>query len=468
MGRHSAPGGRDGRRDDVPGIAGGTPGGGRRRRPGPAPNPPRTGGPGQAPGGSAPAGRDGFRPGDPGHGHQDAPGRAHPEHQEHSAWGRAGSWVPPRTPRGTRPAELADTALGTEYPEDDDPLDGRVRTAPRISGFPRQRRAPGAGFRDVPGPRKDFVEAFDVPSASAPSAATGPGAPVEGTGEGGEGGEQPEQPKKTVRTRALSGAAAAAVVTVLAVVVAGQMAAGGEKRHSSAAAAAPGAGRDSDDAASRSKDRVTPSASPSAVAAPLTYGQAMTKAYPLDQDLSLAGKFQTVGGREKAPGRGTLLRVRVDVEKGLPLNARLFADAVYKTLNDKRSWAHGGARTFERVSTGPADIVITLASPGTTATWCAKSDLDTTVDNVSCDAASTPRTMINAYRWAQGSETYGQERMLAYREMLINHEVGHRLGYGHVLCPKEGALAPVMMQQTKFLNYGGLTCKPNAWPYPRG
>lgn len=160
--------------------------------------------------------------------------------------------------------------------------------------------------------------------------------------------------------------------------------------------------------------------------------------------------------------------MRVDVEKGLPLDARLFADAVYKTLNDRRSWAHAGSRTFERVSTGPADIVITLASPGTTATWCAKSGLDTTVDNVSCDAASTPRTMINAYRWAQGSKTYGPDRMPAYREMLINHEVGHRLGYDHVLCPQQGALAPVMMQQTKFLSYGGLTCKPNAWPYPRG
>lgn len=97
-----------------------------------------------------------------------------------------------------------------------------------------------------------------------------------------------------------------------------------------------------------------------------------------------------MAGHEKAPGKGNLLRVRVDVEKGLPLDGRLFADAVYKTLNDKRSWAHAGSRTFERVSTGPADIVITLASPGTTATWCAKSGLDTTVDNVSCDAASTP------------------------------------------------------------------------------
>ena len=73
--------------------------------------------------------------------------------------------------------------------------------------------------------------------------------------------------------------------------------------------------------------------------------------------------------------------------------------------------------------------------------------------------------MINAWRWAQGSETYGDD-IRGYRQMLVNHEVGHRLGYGHVLCPGEGALAPVMMQQTKFLTTDGVTCEPNPWPHP--
>lgn len=193
----------------------------------------------------------------------------------------------------------------------------------------------------------------------------------------------------------------------------------------------------------------------------------MAKAYPLDPKLALSGAFTTVPGRQAAPGRGKVMRFRVDVEKGLPLDAGLFSQAVFTTLNDPRSWGHGGTMTFERVSTGPADIVVTLASPGTTAKWCEKSGLDTTVDNVSCDSASTPRTMINAYRWAEGAETFGPQRMHEYRQMLINHEVGHRLGHGHVGCPEEGALAPVMMQQTKFLSLdGGPTCKPNAWPFP--
>ncbi|WP_146058494.1 DUF3152 domain-containing protein, partial [Streptomyces sp. FM008] len=172
-----------------------------------------------------------------------------------------------------------------------------------------------------------------------------------------------------------------------------------------------------------------------------------------------------VRGIEKAPGKGRLFRYRVDVEKGLGLDGKLFAEAVQKTLNDDRSWSHDGARTFERIDSGQPDFVITLASPGTTAEWCAKSGLDTTIDNVSCDSASTDRVMINAYRWAQGAETYG-DAIHAYRQMLINHEIGHRLGFNHVSCSRDGALAPVMQQQTKFLSMDGITCKANPWAYP--
>jgi hypothetical protein len=161
------------------------------------------------------------------------------------------------------------------------------------------------------------------------------------------------------------------------------------------------------------------------------------------------------------------MRYRVDVEKGLPLKSALFTKAVQRTLNDKRSWAHGGDRSFERISKGKADFVITLASSPTTDVWCAKSGLDTSEDKVSCDSASTDRIMINAYRWAQGSKTFGDDKMLAYRQMLINHEVGHRLGRDHVGCSKDGAIAPVMMQQTKSLTTNGAKCRPNPWPYPK-
>ncbi|MFI2759404.1 DUF3152 domain-containing protein [Streptomyces echinatus] len=343
--------------------------------------------------------------------------------------------------------------------------------------LPRQRQAGPDGPGRGSGPRQDYLDAFE--GAGAGTRKPG-GAGVRAAGEGrtrptdgrpaeapradgvaadgvaADGGAVPAQRGGT-KGWAFTGIAAAAVTTVLAVVVAGQVTKGraeGDEQSRSATGQAPGPG---------TSGAPTPSAVPSAVA--LTYDQKMSKTYPLGAKLTGPGKFDAVPGDDKAPGTGQRYRYRVDVEQGLGLDGVLFAEAVQKTLNDKRSWAHGGARTFERVSSGKPDFVITLASPGTTAKWCAKSGLDTTEDNVSCDSAATERVMINAYRWAQGSTTYG-DRIHAYRQMLINHEVGHRLGNGHVTCQKDGALAPVMQQQTKFLNHDGIHCRPNPWPYP--
>ncbi|XIE80091.1 DUF3152 domain-containing protein [Streptomyces sp. SBR177] len=192
----------------------------------------------------------------------------------------------------------------------------------------------------------------------------------------------------------------------------------------------------------------------------------MARQFPIDPKLHGSGKFDAVPGFDKAPGKGRKIRYRIDVEQGLGLDGALFAQAVQKTLNDPRSWAGRGEMTFERISSGDPDFVITLASPGTTGDWCRKSGLDTTVDNVSCDSASTERVMINAFRWAQGSETFGPQAMHAYRQMLINHEVGHRLGHNHVSCRTPGALAPVMQQQTKSLDIDGVKCRPNPWVHP--
>ncbi|MFB6502936.1 DUF3152 domain-containing protein [Streptomyces sp. NPDC002466] len=340
------------------------------------------------------------------------------------------------------------------------------RTAP-----PQQ---PPAGARPlIPGPRREFVEAFDAPPA--PPASRGPAVPParpadpyasvgawdERPPDGDADAPADDKDGKGIRGRTFTGIAAAAVTTVLAVVVAGQVAQ--DHDGGAAVARAPGVERDGTDDASRSDDRSTPTP---AKVKPLSYEQKMARAYPLDPELKASGKFETVPGAAKAPGRGHKYRYRIDIEKGLGLDAGLFARAVQETLNDDRSWAHDGAMTFERVSSGKADFVITLASPGTTGVWCAKSGLDTTQDNVSCDSAATERVMINAYRWAQGSSTFGPDKLFAYRQMLINHEVGHRLGHNHVSCRTPGALAPVMQQQTKTLDLDGIKCRPNAWVHP--
>ncbi|MGW7421190.1 DUF3152 domain-containing protein [Streptomyces sp. NPDC054813] len=368
---------------------------------------------------------------------------------------------------------------------------GAVASGAAGPSIPRQRRG-GPGV-----PRQDYLDAFgedvDVftPRPGAPGAGiggrraetypptSGPAASLLDSGPhtsplasepyGGDGDDdapptgEPAQPKGG-KGRALTGVVAAAVTTVLAVIVAGQVADGGDSGVRSQSAA--GDARVTDGAASRGNGRTTPSVSASPSVATLSYEQAMGKKYPLGAKLAGSGKFDAVPGVAKAPGKGQKYTYRVDVEQGLGLDGELFAAAVQKTLNDDRSWAHNGARTFERVYSGKPDFVITLASPGTTAKWCAKSGLDTTEDNVSCDSAATERVMINAYRWAQGSKTYG-DKIHAYRQMLINHEVGHRLGYGHVTCDKDGELAPVMQQQTKFLDHDGIHCLPNPWPYPK-
>ncbi|MET8669579.1 DUF3152 domain-containing protein [Streptomyces tendae] len=357
--------------------------------------------------------------------------------------------------------------------------------------FPRQRQAPGGG------PRQDYLDAFgeddDVfaarPQRRAPGAARpdDPYASVtdwsaaDGGGNGGGAGnggipadvgadadDQPPTgdptPVKGAKGRTFTGIAAAAVTTVLAVVVAGQVADGSDGSDMRAQSATDQA-RGAHDPASRNDERPTPSASETAK--PLTYEQKMGKTYPLSATLKASGKFDAIPGIAKGTGKGERYTYRIDVEQGLGLDGELFAEAVQKTLNDDRSWAHNGARTFERIESGQPSFVITLASPGTTAEWCAKSGLDTTEDNVSCDSAATQRVMINAYRWAQGAAPYG-DAIHAYRQMLINHEVGHRIGYNHVTCDKDGELAPVMQQQTKFVDHDGIDCRPNAWAYPNG
>ncbi|WP_399000402.1 DUF3152 domain-containing protein [Streptomyces sp. CBMA152] len=372
----------------------------------------------------------------------------------------------------------------------DDRYDTPRPTAPTGSVGPTTPTA-GPGVR-IPGPRREYVDAFDgraqtdafdrraqndpfgdrdpsdtgTQRTAAPTVPAPRPVPVVDLPDDAEipADPRPEKARSKGKGRTLTGIAAAAVTTVLAVVVAGQVTSDGG--HHTGAQSAGDSSRDDEGTASRSNSRATPEQAAPAVQA--SYEQKMALQYPIDPKLKGSGDFEAVPGFVAAPGKGRKYRYRVDVEKGLGLDGQLFADAVQKTLNDDRSWAHDGAMTFERISSGQPDFVVTLASPGTTATWCGKSGLDTTEDNVSCDSAATERVMINAFRWAQGSETFGPQAMYAYRQMLINHEVGHRLGHGHVSCRTPGALAPVMQQQTKSLDIDGIKCRPNPWVFPTG
>lgn len=428
----------------------GAPQGGTQAYGTPAQGTPAYGGPGHGGPGHGGPGRQGPAYGAPGYGGQAHGGGDTPAHGT------------PGTPAHGIPAYRTTSVRGGHPQHDED-------AAPRPDGY-----GPRYGAHRPTGPERTAPPQDSPEHAGSEQAASGapfiPGPrreslPDEESPSGGEAG-------RTFRGRTLTGIAAAAVITVLAVVVAGQVADRGAAPAVAQAADGPAERGSGDGSASRSDDRITPtrpaSAAPSAsAAAPApTYEQLMTRQFPIDPKLDGSGEFVAVPGVQKAPGKGRLVRYRIDVEKGIGLDPGLFASAVHKTLNDERSWAGQGEMTFERISTGDPEFVITLASPVTTGEWCRKSGLDTTVDNVSCDSAQTPRVMINAFRWARGSETFGPKAMHAYRQMLINHEVGHRLGHGHVNCGTPGALAPVMQQQTKSLRIDGIACRANPWVYP--
>jgi hypothetical protein len=192
-----------------------------------------------------------------------------------------------------------------------------------------------------------------------------------------------------------------------------------------------------------------------------------------DQPQSKAGAFTQIVVPDKGSGRyayahekvrpasdrGALRRYDVRVEKGLALDPDQTATTIAKVLNDERSWRGSGRWRFQLVSAGQrADLHIYLVTPGTTDRLCAPL---LTRGEVSCQAGN--KVVLNAKRWMFGVKYYGDD-LKNYRRYLVNHEVGHSLGYNHVRCPGPGRPAPVMMQQTKGLE----GCRKNPWPRSAG
>ncbi|MEE6288759.1 DUF3152 domain-containing protein [Georgenia sp. MJ173] len=170
------------------------------------------------------------------------------------------------------------------------------------------------------------------------------------------------------------------------------------------------------------------------------------------------GQLRTVPGEEPAPDgdAARVATVRVEVETGLGVDGGEFARQVMTTLNDPRGWGHDGSISFARTE-GDADVDVTLASPATTDRLCHPVD---TGGTVSCGRVGF--AVLNAARWAGGADPFlaAGGTVAEYRLYLVNHEVGHVIGRGHVRCPAPGAVAPVMLQQTLGLD----GCRPNGWP----
>ncbi|MFG1928260.1 DUF3152 domain-containing protein [Cryptosporangium sp. NPDC048952] len=174
-----------------------------------------------------------------------------------------------------------------------------------------------------------------------------------------------------------------------------------------------------------------------------------------------SGKFTVAGGTTPVRGTaGTLVRYQVQVEKGSGQGAGTFADAVDATLADPRGWTAAKKWRFQRVAGGAADAVILLATPATTNRICRAGGLDPG-GYTSCRTGD--QVVINLARWLLAVPAFDGD-LATYRQYVVNHEMGHQLGHGHVLCGGSGKPAPVMQQQTLGLQ----GCVPNAWPFVNG
>jgi hypothetical protein len=170
--------------------------------------------------------------------------------------------------------------------------------------------------------------------------------------------------------------------------------------------------------------------------------------------------FLFVDGDGSVAGDGTLRTYRLEVEADTGVDPRAFTDLAERILNDERGWTGAGDWALRRVSSRDADIRVVLATPPTVDRLCAHAGLDTHGE-VSCWNGRF--AAINGDRWNSGAEGFvGPLR--AYRQYVLNHEVGHGLGYHHEACPRPGARAPVMQQQT----YATRPCRANGWPVHDG
>ncbi|MPZ66972.1 MAG: DUF3152 domain-containing protein [Pseudonocardiaceae bacterium] len=190
-----------------------------------------------------------------------------------------------------------------------------------------------------------------------------------------------------------------------------------------------------------------------------------------------AGTWSVVPGTSPQFGTGRLFTYTVEVEDGveLPGGGEGFATTTDATLNNPKSWIGSKEYAFRRVDDpAAADVRISLTSQRSTRKICG---FVIPYDG-SCWRGDMERVVLNTARWTRGAVAF-QGNVVQYQQYVVNHEVGHALGFSHVGCERNGALAPIMMQQTwgvandyiAELGSDGVTgdgkvCEPNAWPFP--
>ena len=149
-----------------------------------------------------------------------------------------------------------------------------------------------------------------------------------------------------------------------------------------------------------------------------------------------------------------MMNFSLKIESSIPIGPDCMAKLIASILNDSRGWKNITEKEFLLVSEEAADFTFIFSSPDKTDELCAP--LET---NGIYSCRNEEEIIINYFRWRNGALDFGND-MKTYRLYLINHETGHILGWGHTGCPKEGAIAPVMMQQSKTTD----GCIAYGWP----
>lgn len=167
--------------------------------------------------------------------------------------------------------------------------------------------------------------------------------------------------------------------------------------------------------------------------------------------------FRRVPGTTERAGKGPKLwTYTIFIEAGINaaygvVGTRAAAQ-IDRVLADPRGWTRGGDHSFKRVKEGETQVY--LAMPDAVDKLCAPLQ---TNGEVSCSLGT--RVVLNIERWTK-AVPHWTGSIQSYRQMVVNHEFGHRIGNGHRTCPGAGERAPVMQQQT----YGLQGCVENSWP----